>query len=251
MSSPYLYIQLHNAQQDPLYMELHTGKLYWTLPSEAHLQYIRYLSHFADSGQQYYENLESGEVSWVLPTEFMNATVRALANSIQVENRAYSENMIDTKYFEDLTIQQMISLDKYLAQKEQQKSEEWTPEEAPVAATTGATTAAVNSFLSGHHNFSDDEEEDNNNDDDDDDDDSKSARSSLTTSSLGSQRSMGPRKSIKQNIIKVCYSLSDKAYASIILSLFIARVVVVFIRVDTCKSWLRFRIEIGKSGSLQ
>ncbi len=243
--SKQVYFQLHNTTQDPVYMDMSTGKLYWVLPSESCLPLVKYLSYFAETGQQYYENLYTGEVSWFLPSDQLSASALSLAENIQKNDRVYSERMIGSKYREDLSVDQVVAIDNYLANKEEQQAQPQPAQTQGKSTNTGTTAATTNSFLAG--GFDDDDEDEDNNDDDDEDDDNDSVKSALTMSSTGTARSTTSMKSVamvKKTVLKVSLSPTTLTSHSLqspspLLSL------------DIYKSLPQYLVAIGRSASLQ
>jgi hypothetical protein len=120
------FIQIFNQDNDPLFVELTTGKAYWILPytlikSSQHsslnrynFKCVKYLTHLDNRGQPYFEDMMSNIVSWALPSEpIMSNDAKSIVITLQLMNRIESEKAIGEKINEDLATEQMNELDLY------------------------------------------------------------------------------------------------------------------------------------------
>ena len=128
------FIQIFNQDNDPLFVELTTGKAYWILPytsikssqysslSRYNFKCVKYLTHLDDRGQPYFEDMMSNIVSWALPSEpIMSNDAKSIVITLQCMNRIESEKAIGEKINEDLAIEQMNELDLFFDSLENQR----------------------------------------------------------------------------------------------------------------------------------
>lgn len=145
---PIHYIQLYNQQHDPVFMELSTGKLHWTLPNENLLTNVIFVSHISDEGKFYYENVDTNVVQWDLPKEKMSIGAVDVAELVIKINRKMLEKRVGSPYDLEKSNQQMLALDNYLRNKDALKEQ-----------STSGGAATSNSFLAAA--LDDDDEEEN------------------------------------------------------------------------------------------
>lgn len=108
------FMQLFNAQGDPLYIKLLSGEAFWAVPLPYKVSSVAYLTHLADDGSPYFENLRTNEVSWNLPPEtIMSINAKNTAISFQLMDRAETEFALRATYDEQLSADQMAKLDAY------------------------------------------------------------------------------------------------------------------------------------------
>lgn len=124
------YIQIFNADGDPLFVELHSGKAYWILPllasnNKQSKQYyhnfasVKYLSHLDQNGIPYFENLITNEVTWSLPSEaIISSSIKNIIISLQLMCRTDTEQEIQASFNEDLARKHLDDLDQYLLDPE-------------------------------------------------------------------------------------------------------------------------------------
>ena len=128
------FIQIFNQDNDPLFVELTTGKAYWILPytsikssqysslSRYNFKCVKYLTHLDDRGQPYFEDMMSNIVSWALPSEpIMSNDAKSIVITLQLMNRIESEKAIGEKINEDLATEQMNELDLFFDSLENQR----------------------------------------------------------------------------------------------------------------------------------
>jgi hypothetical protein len=108
------YIQLYNFDKDPLFVELTSGQLSWTLPSRQYLEKVQFVTHFTESDQCYYETVETREVAWELPVDKMSQSAIVAAETVSTMDRKSCESKIKVKYSEENTVAQMNELDMFL-----------------------------------------------------------------------------------------------------------------------------------------
>lgn len=118
MSRGNTFIQLYDQQRDPIFMDLHTGKLFWILPNEQFVANVQFVTHVSDDGKFYYENVTSAEVTWELPKEKMSFTAADTAALVIKLTRKVLENKVGSKYDESKSNAQMVALDNYLREKD-------------------------------------------------------------------------------------------------------------------------------------
>lgn len=127
LSSSSSYIQIYNADQDPVFLDVNTGNLLWILPKKIDIKNVLYVTHIADNGHYYYENTSNGEVTWQLPA-FPSVSPESI-KSIRETKRSGCEEKIKKPYDGQATINQINALDTYLDNKETFQFEE--EEEVP------------------------------------------------------------------------------------------------------------------------
>lgn len=124
MARPIYYMQLYNQQHDPVFMELSTGKLHWTLSNENLLSNILFVSHISDDGKFYYENVDTNVVQWELPKEKMGLTAVDVAEVVIKINRKMLEKRVGSPFDLNKSNQQMLALDTYLRNKDALKEQQ-------------------------------------------------------------------------------------------------------------------------------
>lgn len=105
-------IQIFNADNDPLYLELRAGNAHWVLPRKYKLGDVKYLSHLTDENTCYFENLETNETSWELPTE-MSEQAKNNAVTFQKMTRDETEIALLDAFPEEESAEQMAKIDAF------------------------------------------------------------------------------------------------------------------------------------------
>lgn len=125
------YIQIYNIEQDPIFVDTNSGRVFWTLPKKSDVKNVVYVTHIADTGQYYYEKTSNGEVSWSLP-QFPKLSMDVM-KAIAMDDRAACEHKARKLYDADASANQINLLDSYLDNKDgfEFDDEEETP--APTA----------------------------------------------------------------------------------------------------------------------
>lgn len=116
------YIQLYNFDKEPLFVELTTGQLSWTLPGRQFLEKVQYVTHFNEEDRSYYETVETRVVAWELPVEHMSQSAIMAAETVPTMDRKSCESKIKVKYSEEKTVAQMKELDMFLEDVDEEHS---------------------------------------------------------------------------------------------------------------------------------
>lgn len=138
------FIQIYNADQDPIFMEVNSCQALWTLPKKSDIKWVTHVTHIADNGQYYYEATSNGEVTWSLPA--LSKVAQETMKTINTSDRAACEKKARKPYDAQATVNQINSLDAYLDNKESFvfEDEEAAGEHkgAPATASTASSAAA-------------------------------------------------------------------------------------------------------------
>lgn len=122
------YIQIYNAERDPVFVELTTGELSWLLPNKESIHGVVYVSHLAATesnetdatdevaNNSYYEQVGPGTVSWALPLEEMSEAAVSIVERVQTSSRSQIEKECGISYNAAATFTQIAHLDEHLAQ---------------------------------------------------------------------------------------------------------------------------------------
>ncbi|KAJ1443375.1 hypothetical protein B484DRAFT_414488 [Ochromonadaceae sp. CCMP2298] len=119
------FMQLYNAAQDPLYIDLQSGQASWLLPEEEGiLLRVKYLSHIGEEGSCYFEKLDTSETSWALPAPpIMSDFSRKRAMEMQLMSREASEGAMG-EFPEEEVLELMDRLDECFAEEEEEEGED-------------------------------------------------------------------------------------------------------------------------------
>jgi len=147
------YIQLYNLDKDPLFVELSTGQITWTLPSKQYLDKVQFVSHISENEQCYFETVETREVTWDLPTAYMSSIAFTAAQLVPTLDRKGCESKIKIKYSEEKTMAQMNELDMFLEDIDQEHKVEGGEEDtlATPIDTTSTTKDPMFSIRSSQY----------------------------------------------------------------------------------------------------
>jgi hypothetical protein len=117
-------IQLRNAEGEPFFIGMDSGKVSWTIPAKSFGQ-LTHMAHLSDGSACYFEDLRTQEVSWTLPFSEMSSAAINAAKVLQGCNQEDTEEWIKSPYHEDESVEIMLGIDAYLLAKEQgEESEE-------------------------------------------------------------------------------------------------------------------------------
>jgi hypothetical protein len=90
------FIQQYNADRIPFFVNMRTGVSYWELPEGVTKSHVKYITHFTENGDVYYEDVEKGTTSWTLPVEKLSASARRSSLALKKMNREQSELFISS-----------------------------------------------------------------------------------------------------------------------------------------------------------
>jgi hypothetical protein len=124
-------IQIFNADNDTLYVELIGGNAFWLIPDTYQLSDVKFLSHLTEDGSCYYENLANSETSWTLPS-VMSASARSNAAAFQKMSREETEMSLIDAFPEDESAELVARIDAFFdpdADKREQEEQEQEQEE--------------------------------------------------------------------------------------------------------------------------
>jgi hypothetical protein len=121
-------IQIFNADNDTLYVELIGGNAFWLIPDTYQLSDVKYLSHLTEDGSCYYENLASSETSWTLPSE-MSAHARSNAAAFQKMSREETEMSLIDAFPEDESAELVARIDAFFDPDADKREQEEQAEE--------------------------------------------------------------------------------------------------------------------------
>jgi hypothetical protein len=111
-------IQLRNAEGEPFFIGMDTGKVSWTIPVKSFGQ-LTHMAHLSDGSACYFEDLRTQEVSWTLPFSEMSSAAINAAKVLQGCNQEDTEEWINSPYPEDESVEVMLGIDAYLLANEQ------------------------------------------------------------------------------------------------------------------------------------
>jgi hypothetical protein len=111
-------IQLRNAEGEPFFIGMDTGKVTWTIPVKS-FGNLTHMAHLSDGSACYYEDLRTQGVSWTLPFSEMSSAAINAAKVLQGCNQEDTEEWINSPYPEDESVEVMLGIDAYLLTKEQ------------------------------------------------------------------------------------------------------------------------------------
>lgn len=107
------FLQTFDVDDDPVFINLETGKIDWLLPSSYGVENISYIAHFTDAGVPYYEQIDNGAVSWRLPPEIAG-NAKKNANTILKLTCKEAEELIGYPFSSEQSEELMNQLDSYL-----------------------------------------------------------------------------------------------------------------------------------------
>jgi hypothetical protein len=117
------YAQLLNADQQPFFVDMNSGKAYWLI-DESNFPELQYMAHSSENGKCYYENLETQEVTWSIPYSEMSPAAINTAKVLQEFNGEDTAEWIGLEFPEDLSENLMIAIDDYLLGGEEEEEED-------------------------------------------------------------------------------------------------------------------------------
>lgn len=121
-------IQVFNADLQPVFIGMDSGKAKWTVPRRS-FRYLTYMAHLADGNSCYYEDLRNQAVAWTLPFAEMSPAAVNAAKVLQTSDEMGAIDWINEPFPEDESIEVMLSIDDYLLAKENGESSEIESEE--------------------------------------------------------------------------------------------------------------------------
>jgi hypothetical protein len=116
------FIQLYNSDNDPVFVDMESGKSFWILPKNSPISNVKYVTHLIEeTGKQYYQELESGSVSWFLPIDQFSSEATKNCKSLIIKSRTDCEatGIINSIYDEEQSLTQMIKIDNFIEEKKQ------------------------------------------------------------------------------------------------------------------------------------
>lgn len=111
-------MQLFNADLQPIFIGMQSGKATWTIPKGTFPQ-LTFMAHLADGNSCYYEDLRTQAVSWTLPFTEMSSAAANTAKVLQSSNEESTVDWINQPFPFDDSIEVMLAIDDYLIAKEQ------------------------------------------------------------------------------------------------------------------------------------
>jgi hypothetical protein len=112
------YIQIYNADQDPIFLEIYSSNPMWTLPKKNHVKLVSYVTHIAENEQYFYEKTSDGEVSWTLPS-FCRSTQDMIKTILMSSRDDCEKRILHQNYDEAALVNQINLLDAYLDNKDE------------------------------------------------------------------------------------------------------------------------------------
>lgn len=89
-----IYFMQYTADRIPFYVHTRTGISSWELPEGVSQSAIKFITHFTENGEVYYEDVEKGITSWTFPVEKLSTAARRSSVALQKMNRQQSELFI-------------------------------------------------------------------------------------------------------------------------------------------------------------
>ena len=111
-------IQVFNADQQPFFVGMESGKTSWTITTKQ-LPQLTFVGHLTDGDACYYEDLRTQEVTWAIPFTELSPAAANTVKVLQSFNQQDTEDWIKCTYSDDASIEVMMAIDVYLLAKEE------------------------------------------------------------------------------------------------------------------------------------